>query len=1209
MSAAAACPPGGGEARVRPASMRATPTTPGSRLVLAALLALAHASWASAASSDAGVCSAEAVRAEELRAALTACDQRALSAHEQARTSAEQSAALARQLAQSQGTATACQTARDGLCAGIGDFGRWVIDGGGAPGGLGACLAPDVQARVAAQLGAWSRVEPQLQGLLQFEAGARDELPSAAGGGALPVERAVAQLLAGGDGRPPLFYRRVLLAALERVAPRSWRRLQATGRGGLDAWLAAPGPLDAGLVAEVRRSAIRPRDHDRAGPTLAAGLSLVQTYSELARCEQLPPSAPDCRRARQLEELIETTGPLVIQRREQLIWATDCRTLGPGAVLEWLQDLPPPHQATDGDSWGVIAESAFTKLYTCFLDDREAGASFPAWSSRVLPGPGQLTARALARLDLIRRRWADGGDEDRCARAVRALQTLPPPTSCALPRAGRDVLAAWMGREPRGGVRTPATLRACSDLLAAEWQGRTATVPSAFAQPPTASELVRAGATAPAVPTARLRALCGERRGGEAFPAEAGAVVRLAAMFGEAPEAAPWHFDLASGAPAEQQRYALVSQPGRWARRLFSAEGACDAIALDPARCDRCSSAEASAFFDCALSARLERRWAAWQRTLWLGLGLAAAALAGAAWGARWAGAWRRFGGWNRRLRHHLDSIGVVVRRPSHTALRPSGLQCIELELPATQAWERWGRRAVVCRAGGGAHLLERDVNAAALRARAGGAELALLAHDVGASPDLSAVRALLEWAGRGSRKAVQVLPVPVDRLHWLRGPEDLLDLVEQTSLRGNPFEVRGRITSASQFFDRERIVSGLLAGVQAGSWTFVGGLRRFGKSSLALEVARRLPGPSGYVDLAGFYHEIAFSEDPALAADAILRYLSNRLCESFLARYGQGTPAPAPLPAGALDSGQVAEWFRGFAAAAAAGEGHRATSILLTFDELEQALAVAPERLPHALDVLSILVGRLRAAFGDQGTGAARIGVLLCGTMHPLLWAPLPALTGQSILGSLQTVFLPGLPDDAAEAMMRGLGARQGIRFTPEALSLVVREAQGIALLVRRIGSSVLELYDPERARQGSLGAVEIGIEGATAAVHREEEEGSPLRVWVESEIADPQTPPGALLRALARAGRLESAELRRQALALVARHFEATGIDRLLEPEERRRRLHEAAAVTVRLLGETGLLAPEGDLTNPGAYVFRDGIVRRILASARGGSPFALG
>ncbi len=1172
------------------------------RCLIAVGLSLASASARAAAGPEAGACAAEVRKSDELRGSLNACEERARASEKREKSQADHAAQLGHQLQQSQAATAAAHSSRDALCASVGELGRWVVDGAAAPGGLGGCLAPETQSRIATQLGSWSRVEAELHGLLLYEAGARDELP-AAGPPSLPVDRTMAQLLAGGDGRAPLLYRRVLLAAFRRVAPRAWARLQASGRPGIDAWLASPAPLDAKLVDEVRRSAAGAEGAGQ-GPTLAAGLSLVQTYLELARCP-LSPWTPECRRASQLQSLLETTGPLVLQRREQAIWATDCRTLVPARVLDWLQDLPPSQRGSD--AWGVVADAAFTKLYTCFLEDRAAGSSFPAWSSRVLPGLGQLTGQALTRVDLVRRRFVEGGEEDLCGRALRALQTLPAPKSCSLPDPAEEALTRWLGREPHRTAEARATVRACGELLAAEWQGRAASVPSAFQRPPGGSELVRVGSPAPALATTKLRSLCADRRGGAGFAEEARPVVRVATLFGEAPEAGPWHFD-GHGQPIEQQRFARASRPSAWARRLFSASGACEAVALDAGRCDRCSGAEASAFFDCTLAARLERRWSRWQRALWVGLAIALAGAAGVTWVVRWVAAWRRFGAWSARVRRHFASVDLPVRRSGAARLRPSQLQFVEIELPRTQVWERWGRRAVVCRSEGGARLLERDVNGAAQRARAVEAEVALLAHDPGASPDLPAVRALLEWAGRGSRKAVQVLPVSAERLQWLRGSDDLLDLVEQTSLRGNPFEVRGRITSASQFFDRERIVSGLLASVQAGSWSFVAGLRRFGKSSLALEVARRLPGPSAYVDLAGFYHEIAFAEDPARSADTILRYLSHRLRESFLARYGEGAQVPAPLPAGPLDSGLVAVWLREFAAAAARGEGQRATSVLLIFDELEQALAVPAERLPRALEVLSVLVGRLRSASADPGSSAARIGVVLCGTMHPLLWAPMPALAGQSLLGSLETVFLPGLPDDAAQAMMRGLGARQGIRFTDEALQLVVREAQGIALLVRRIGSSVLELYDPERARQGGLGALEIGIEGATAAVAREEEEGSPLRVWVESEIADAQTPTGKLLRALAREGRMEAGELRRQAAALVEREFQASGIDRLLTGEERRRRLLEAAAVTVRLLGETGLLEPEGNLTNPDAYVFREGIVRRILASARSGS-FALG
>jgi hypothetical protein len=512
-------------------------------------------------------------------------------------------------------------------------------------------------------------------------------------------------------------------------------------------------------------------------------------------------------------------------------------------------------------------------------------------------------------------------------------------------------------------------------------------------------------------------------------------------------------------------------------------------------------------------------------------------------------------------------------------------------------------------RAAGGEKVTERDVAHAATRARAASSEFALLVHDEGASPDLAAVRSMLDWAARGPRRAVQILPVSAERLRFITSADDLLDLVEQTSLRGNPFEVRGRLVSSSQFFNRERLVSGLLASAQAGHWTIVTGLRRFGKSSLALEVARRLAGPSAYLDLAGFHHEIASpSGDPARAADAILRYLCLQIGESAQRLFGASAKLPpAPPPEASLDSATLSSWLRGFARACRAENQDHPVTLLFILDEVEQAIGVGPERIGHAIDVLSILIGRLRACLTDAvlAQGGDRLAVLFCSALHPLLWAPLSTLSQQSLLGAFPSVFVPRLPDDAAYAMMRGLGARQGIRFTDPALALIVREAQGIPILVRRIGSSILELYDPERARQGSLGAVEIGVEGATAAVRREEEDGAPLRVWVESEIGDWQNPAGVLLRSLARRGSVSVVELKREAAAITERQFELTGIARLLPHDEVVRRSQEAAGFIIRMLGEIGLLEPQGDLTSPDAYKFADSIVRRILATTRTESP----
>ena len=67
------------------------------------------------------------------------------------------------------------------------------------------------------------------------------------------------------------------------------------------------------------------------------------------------------------------------------------------------------------------------------------------------------------------------------------------------------------------------------------------------------------------------------------------------------------------------------------------------------------------------------------------------------------------------------------------------------------------------------------------------------------------------------------------------------------------------------------------------------------------MEVARRLTGPSAYVDLAGFHHEVGFLEDPSQAVDAILRSVCARLVESALALY-PSAPVPEP-PVASLDA------------------------------------------------------------------------------------------------------------------------------------------------------------------------------------------------------------------------------------------------------------------------------------------------------------------
>lgn len=1152
---------------------------------------------------DAGICAAEERQIAELDGALATCRVGAKALEGRLTESDADRVATEVKLTACTLATQACQAAHDSLCVSTDQLARAVVQNSALPPTAAACMTPDHQARLSELASGWARLGPALGSLESYASGLTDGPRGDLHLGLTAPERTLARLFGTGQ-RPSPVHRRLLVEALRRVAPRFWRYLRSSGTPVVDGWLAGTSRLNDALVKEVRHGVAREGLGSAAGPPLAAALKYVQTYFDLAGCAQMPARAPECARARQLQELFESSGPLVVRRREQLIWSTDCQALTPAVVLEWVEELPTPQANLRRGDWDEVLDAAFAKLHTCFLADRSGGPSFRAWMEQRLPRPDHLSAIAFTRIDQIGRRFDDVGPLERCGRAFRALEAMPSPTTCQVPSGVEEVLAQWLPEQSRLAPDTVALpLRTCAELVRLRWGGQQGFVPSSFVEPPGASELVRVADTPSAM--ARLRLLCAERSGSlEQFPNELRRAAALAAAAREPLDRDPWRADPVTAFPIEQLRYARSAGLKASLSDFAARRGPCETLGVSAARCEACAQAGASGHYDCALLRSLAETRASRRHRLEGLVAVLTATLLGSVWAARVGSNWKRFGGFVRATRAALSQLGLRPHRDPWCFLSPSRFQIVTAWLPRDPAWTRWGERVAVVRAGDARALRERDIHLAAGAARSIHAELALLVHDEGVEPDLGAVRALLDWAARG-RNAIQVVPVIANRLLWARSADDLLDLIEQTSLRGNPFDVRGRITSSSQFFNRERLVSGLLASAQAGQWTVVTGLRRFGKSSLALEVARRLPGPSAYVDLAGFHHEIAIAGDPASAAETILAYLCLRLHEAAAERWPQ-TPLPALPLASGLDGSRLAAWFSELDAACSARSA--GAPMLLVFDELEQAIGVGPQRLSHALDVLAILVGRLRAALDEplRPRGGPRAGVLLCGALHPLLWAPLATLGNQSLVGAFPNVCVPTLSDEAAAAMMRALGARQGIRFSDVALRTIIAQSQGVPLLARRLGASVLELYDPERARQGGLGAVDVGAEGAAAAVTREEEDGAPLRVWVESEIGDPTAPTGRLLRIVAREGRCSAEALRKVASDLMAEQFDVQGLGRVLDAAEKSRRAGEAAAHMVRMLAATGLLVAEGDIARPEAYVFPDGLVRRILASRNGASPF---
>ncbi len=1167
-------------------------------LALAVALTVATPAYAQ----DAGVCGP---LEQSLREA-----QRARNDAEASRTRSEEARAqcgeeLARtkdMLTTSSQAETSCQAEKQVQCTQIGGFVEKLAAAQAPSAPPNACVSPEQLLRISEQYRGMAATSSALAQLGAYAAGESDTLP-AFGASTPQAERILSRVLSNRGGLR--VYRRLLVEAVQRLVPATWTRLKAGGAPALDAWFNSAEPLDAAFVEEAKKERTA---GDRSDPVLSTSLRLVQAFELLARCNDPAFTVKSCVRARQLRQLLESTGPLTVARRTEEIWGTECSAIGPPVVAGWLVDFPTAaHSKVAQD----LLDALYNKLYACWLTGASKAETFPRWLSPRIPSAAELPPKSLLRRKELEALWREGSGQDVCGHAALALAGMPAPETCAMPAAVLHAADAWASTRAQLGDqdRERLDVRLCDRFVSQLWAGNSVTIPASFERAPTFEELVQETEHRLPSSLATLRAQCQGRRGPEReFVAEIVALGHLGQKFGDEADAAPWRLTASLDEPQEGARFRDAERPLSWLGSVLTGKTTCERLGMENSRCSECRTlsegTSAAAAYDCTLHDRLERRWARYRILCIASLLSLILGLAAIVHGARIRRARRRFGAWSEQTTTHLEALGLMAHKSPWRWAFPSQEAMLRVALPSSGGWERHGKHAVVVHALGATSVTEADVNRAAGMAVAEQASLAILTHEPGASPDLGAIRASLDWAARGGHKAVQVLPLSTERLHWSNRAVDLLDVVDDSSLRGNPFEVRGRITSSAQFFNRERLVSALLASVQAGKWTVVTGLRRFGKSSLTLEVARRLPGPAAYVDLTGFYHELSGG-----GVDSVLRQLCQNLLDASNTRYPGLSDVALPADGVVLDGAHLSVFFRSLSRGIAEVTGQPAPPLLLVLDEIEQALGVPhldggqrAAGLAQSVEAFGVLLGRLKSAVVDASaaTRQAPVGVLLGCAVHPILWAPLPTLAQQSIMGSFQSVCVPALPLEAAEQMMKSLGAWHGVRFAEPALSRLLEASQCIPLLLRRLGSSVLELYDVERAHQGGLGAVNVGEVGADEAIAREERVGSPLRVWVESEIAPAGTPIGAVLRhlALKEEGEATLGELAQIARAEIVQTFRDAGFGNTLSEEELSRRADEAAHVTLRLLGESGVVTPLGDLTSPDGYRLPDGIVRRTLA-----------
>ncbi len=563
---------------------------------------VAHAAPGDADGGAGGACAAVQRDLATARATLDRCETDRKASTDGENVCKEQLATSTTAGNEARSRGDALEAAKNGLCTEAASFVQQVLAGHVT--NVGTCVPGPLQMELAGLLKGWDRTNTALAQLAAYESGESDTLPNVPGQTA--SERLVSKLI-GPDKGEPLFYRRLLTEALKLTAPTSWARLQKAGPAAVEGWFSSNGPLDPSLVEEAQRQhgpASAPSE-----ASLSAATRLVQSYQQLAHCRDGAPSMA-CDRAHQLQQLLVSTGPLLMRRRVEDIWGTDCGKVTPDTVLSWMQDIATPHVAAQASDFAEVSMAGKAKLFSCFLRDGESQAELAGWLEAKLPLAKKLDAKTLSRVDDLRLVARGGTLLDDCSRAARSLQRIPMTGTCKAPSPElSEPIHRWSAEAPKI-IETDVPLAICTQYTRLLWEGQAVSVPASFSTVPTANEVSEVATDVPQVPIARLRQACEDRHGtGAAFLDDMKSLAAIAHGFGESPDGVPWRVDPDSGDPVEAARFAQASTPRSWIRHLVTSEPSCHALGLADARCQACLELPRNTFYDCDLQSTLDASW------------------------------------------------------------------------------------------------------------------------------------------------------------------------------------------------------------------------------------------------------------------------------------------------------------------------------------------------------------------------------------------------------------------------------------------------------------------------------------------------------------------------------------------------------------------------------------------------------------------------
>ena len=281
-------------------------------LAFAIASGMTRSAHAQAFGADAGSCAPVERELAAARRETEAAKRESAATERKAEQCASELASSSSKLQESSDATSACEQGKSHVCSATAALVDDIARGKAGTAGATGCVTPEQQSRLDAMVTGVTGTTTFLSQLAAYQAGETDTLPGPRNG-ATALDRAVQRLVRASGEK--VLHRRLLVEAVALIAPQAWAAVRAKGVPAIDAWFASKEPLDAEMIKESQRA--HSAAPGVAGPPLTAALSLVRAFQVAAHCNAAAGDGGECARARQLQQLLESSGTLVIRRRVQ----------------------------------------------------------------------------------------------------------------------------------------------------------------------------------------------------------------------------------------------------------------------------------------------------------------------------------------------------------------------------------------------------------------------------------------------------------------------------------------------------------------------------------------------------------------------------------------------------------------------------------------------------------------------------------------------------------------------------------------------------------------------------------------------------------------------------------------------------------------------------------------------------------------------------